>query len=138
MNKSFECRVNPKGKGIYQKQCKGLSELAPMTAPILFWMEGNSSIDFGLANHLQKFYFGWVKKNNPFFFFFFFSKHVLQSYQPHFRACNLSSSCPSYIFGGPNTLVSSVSKSNAHNSISSAIIHSNVSSTVPLPSFVLM
>jgi hypothetical protein len=29
----------------------GLSEPAPMTAPVLFWMEGNSSTDFGLANH---------------------------------------------------------------------------------------
>jgi hypothetical protein len=30
-----------------------LSEPAPMTAPVLFWMVGNSSIDFGLANYLQ-------------------------------------------------------------------------------------
>jgi hypothetical protein len=31
----------------------GLSEPAPMTAPVPFWMEGNSSNDFGLANDLQ-------------------------------------------------------------------------------------
>jgi hypothetical protein len=30
-------------------------------------MEGNSSIDFGLASHLQQFHFGWVfKKMSPF------------------------------------------------------------------------
>jgi hypothetical protein len=45
----------------------GLNEPAPMIAPILFWMEGNSSINFGLANHLQQFHFGWVlKKKFPF------------------------------------------------------------------------
>jgi hypothetical protein len=55
----------------------GLSEPAPMTAPVLFWMEGNSS-----------------------------------------RTCKPFSSSPSYIFGGPNILVSSVSRSNVHNSIS--------------------
>jgi hypothetical protein len=36
---------------------QGLSEPVPMTAPVPFWMEGNSSIDFGLANHLQQFHF---------------------------------------------------------------------------------
>jgi hypothetical protein len=36
----------------------GFNEPAPNTAPILFWMEGSSSINFGLANHLQKFHFG--------------------------------------------------------------------------------
>jgi hypothetical protein len=30
----------------------GLSEPAPMIASVPVWMEGNSSIDFGLANHL--------------------------------------------------------------------------------------
>jgi hypothetical protein len=75
-----------------------------------------------------------------FFFFFLFFKLVLQTYQPHFRVCNPSSIFPFYIFGGPNNLVSSASKSNAHNSISSAIIHCaiaiicfNMNSIVPLP-----
>jgi len=39
---------------------QGLSEATPMTAPVLFWMEGNSSIDFGLANHLQQFHFAQI------------------------------------------------------------------------------
>jgi hypothetical protein len=39
---------------------QGLSEPTPMTAPVLFWMEGSSSIDFGLANHLQQFHFAQV------------------------------------------------------------------------------
>jgi len=53
-----------------QIQATNLNELAPMTVPIPFWMEGNSSTDFGLANHLQQFHFGRVfrKKNRPFFF----------------------------------------------------------------------
>jgi hypothetical protein len=54
-------------------------------------------------------------------------KRVLQTYQNHFNAWNpfSSSLC---IFGGPNTLMSSVSKSNAHNSITPS----------PMPSLVLM
>jgi hypothetical protein len=37
-------------------------------------MEGNSSIDFGLANYLQQFHFGRVfKKNIAFYFDLFFS-----------------------------------------------------------------
>jgi hypothetical protein len=51
---------------------------------------------------------------------------------------NPSSSSPSYIFGGPNILVSSVSRSNAHSSISSVIARSNVSSIVPSSSLVLV
>jgi hypothetical protein len=39
---------------------QGLSEPALMTAPVPFWMEGSSSIDFGLANHLQQFHFAQV------------------------------------------------------------------------------
>jgi hypothetical protein len=105
----------------------GLSEPTPMTTLVPFRMEGNSSIDFGLANHLQHVHFGWVYKKFPFLNFFF--KLVLQTYQPHFKACNPSSSLLC-IFGGPNILVSSVSKSNIHNSISSAITHFNVSSIV--------
>jgi len=65
------------------------------------------------------------KKNFPFFLTFFSFKPILQTYQPHFRTWNPSS--PSCIFGGPNTLMSSVSKNNAHNSISNAIACSNVS-----------
>ncbi len=54
----------------------GLSEPAPMTPPILFWLEGNSSTDFGLDNHLQQFHFGQVfKKTSPFFDLFFFQTH---------------------------------------------------------------
>jgi hypothetical protein len=45
----------------------GLNEPTPMIAPILFWMEGNSSINFGLANHLQQFHFGWVLKKKSLF-----------------------------------------------------------------------
>jgi hypothetical protein len=36
----------------------GLNEPTPMTTLVLFWIEGNSSINFGLANHLQQFHFG--------------------------------------------------------------------------------
>ncbi len=74
-------------------------------------------------------------------FFFFFSKPLLQ------RVCKALFSLFSCIFGGPNILVSSVSKSNMHNSISSTIVCSsvkvhcaiatacsNVSSISPLPS----
>jgi len=104
-----------------------LSAPALMTTPVLFWVEGNSSIDFGLANHLQQFHFGQVKKNVTLFFLFSF-KHVLQTYQPHFKSCNPSSSFLSCIHGGPNTIMSSVSKSIVHNSISNAITHSNVTS----------
>jgi hypothetical protein len=43
-----------------------------MTAPVLFWMESNSSTDFGLTNHLQQFQFGWVfKKTSPLLAFSF-------------------------------------------------------------------
>jgi hypothetical protein len=52
---------------------------------------------------------------------FFFFKPVLQTYQSHSRACNPLPSSPSCIFGGPNTLASSVSKSNVHSSISNAL-----------------
>jgi hypothetical protein len=105
----------------------GLSEPAPMT-PILFWMEGNSSTNFGLANHLQQFHFGWVlKETSPFFWPFFFQTRFT-NYQPHSRTHNPSS--PSYIFGEPNILVSSVSKNNAHNPIPSTIACSNMSSIV--------
>ncbi len=45
---------------------QGLSEPTPMTAPVPFWMEGNSSIDFGFANYLQQFHFTWVLKKSPF------------------------------------------------------------------------
>jgi hypothetical protein len=91
-----------------------------------------------LANHLQQFHFAQVfKKEVPFFWPFFF-KPVLQTYQPHSRACNPSYSSPSCIFGGPNTLMSSVSRRKTHNSISSAITCSSVSSIVSLPSLVLM
>jgi hypothetical protein len=31
---------------------RGLSEPASMTTLVPFWMEGNSSTDFGLANHV--------------------------------------------------------------------------------------
>jgi hypothetical protein len=41
----------------------GLSEPTPMTTVVPFWMEGNSSTDFGLANHLQQVHFEWVLKN---------------------------------------------------------------------------
>jgi hypothetical protein len=94
----------------------GLSELPSMT-PILFWMEGNSSTNFGLANYLQQ--LGWVfKETSPFFWPFFFQT-CFTNYQPHSRTCNPSS--PFYIFCEPNILVSSVSKNNTHNSISSTI-----------------
>jgi hypothetical protein len=66
---------------------------------------------------------------HPFWFLCFFFKPVLQTYHPHSRACNPYS--PSFIFGGPNTLLSSISRSNAHNSISDAIAHSSVSFIVP-------
>jgi hypothetical protein len=36
----------------------GLSEPAPMTAPVAFWMDGNSSTDFGFANHCNSFILG--------------------------------------------------------------------------------
>jgi len=135
--------LNPVGTAsvpvqIANYKLQGLSESAPMTAPVPFWIEGNSSIDFGLANHLQQFHFAQVfKKEVPFFLPFFF-KPVLQTYQPHSRACNPSYSSPSCIFGGPNTLMSSVSGRKTHNSISSAITCSSVSSIVSLPSLVLM
>ncbi len=38
----------------------GLSEPTPMIILVPFWMEGNLSTDFGLANHLQQVHFGWV------------------------------------------------------------------------------
>jgi hypothetical protein len=55
-----------------------------MTVPIPFWMEGNSSTDFGLANHLQQFHFGRVfrKKNRPFFFDLFFSNPFYKPTNP--------------------------------------------------------
>jgi hypothetical protein len=37
---------------------RSLSEPAPMTPPVPFWMEGNSSIDFGFANNVEQFHFG--------------------------------------------------------------------------------
>jgi hypothetical protein len=52
-----------------------LSGPTPMTTPIPFWMEGNSSTDFGLVNHLQQFQFSRVLKKHPFFFTFFFQTH---------------------------------------------------------------
>ncbi len=67
---------------------------------------------------------GFLRKRTPFFWPFFFQTHFT-NYQPHSRTCNPSS--PSYIFGEPNILVSSVSKNNAHNSISSTIACSIVS-----------
>jgi hypothetical protein len=79
---------------------QGLSEPSPMTAPVPFRMEGNSSIDFGLANYLQQFHFARLFKNKRPFSLTFFFKPVLQTYQPHSRACNASSSSPSCIFGG--------------------------------------
>jgi hypothetical protein len=88
-------------------------------------MEGNSSTDFGLADHLQQFHFGRVLKKLPLFFDRFSFKPGLQTYKLHFRACNPSS--PSCIFGGPNTLMSSVLGNNAHNSIPNAMAGSNVS-----------
>jgi hypothetical protein len=50
-----------------------------------------------------------LEKKVPFLFDLFFFEPVLQTYQPHSRACNPSSSSPSCIFGWPNILVSSVS-----------------------------
>jgi hypothetical protein len=44
----------------YSLMVSSLNEPAPMIAPILFWMDGNSSTDFGLANHVQHFHFGWI------------------------------------------------------------------------------
>ncbi len=114
-------------------QDANLSELGPMIASILFWMEGNSSTNFGLANHLQQFHFGRVKKKLSPFFYLFFSNSFYKSTNPILGHANPFSSSPSWIFGGPNTLVSNVFKNNTHNSISNAIAHSNVSCIVPLP-----
>jgi hypothetical protein len=91
--------------------------------PVPFWMEGNSSTNFWVGQPPPTVLL-WVglKNNNPFFwlFFFFPPKPVLQTYHPpHSRACNPYS--PSCIFGGPNTLLSSISRSNAHNSIFNTI-----------------
>jgi hypothetical protein len=104
-----------------------LSEPTRITTLVPFWMEDDSSTNFGLPNHLQQVNFQWVKKKSPSLTCFF--KLVLQTYQTHFKACNPSSSLPC-IFGGPSSLVSSVSRSNAHHSISSAITRFNVSSNV--------
>jgi hypothetical protein len=85
----------------------------------------------------------WLSlKKSPLFELFFSNPFykptnpILQTYQPHSRACNPSS--PSYIFCGPNTLVSRVSRSNAHSSIFNIVAHSSVSSIVPSPSLVVM
>jgi hypothetical protein len=45
-----------------------------MTAPVLFWMEGNPSTDFGFGQPLQQFHFVWELeiKNSYFFTHFFF------------------------------------------------------------------
>jgi hypothetical protein len=51
---------------------KGLSEPAPMTTLVPFWMEGNSSTDFGLATTCNSFILGGLKKKSPLFFNFFF------------------------------------------------------------------
>ncbi len=112
---------------------QGLSEPAPMTPPNLFWMEGNSSIDFGLANHLQQFHFGRVFKKTSFFLKpFFFQTHFTNLPTP-FQ--DLQSLFPFLHFWWPNILMSSVFRNNAHNSISSVIACSNVNTIVPCHKF---
>jgi hypothetical protein len=107
----------------------GLEWPCPCDYTNLFWMEGNSSIK---ADHLVSFWVGFEKKNS---FCFNLIKHVLQTYQPHFRAYSLSSSSLSHIVGGPNIPTSSVSKSNIHSFVSSTIVHFSVRSIMPLPMF---
>jgi len=41
----------------------GLSEPTPMTTLVPFWMEGNSSTDFGLVTTCNRFILGGFKKN---------------------------------------------------------------------------
>ncbi len=80
------CWVLPKESGIFKisthrswhdmclfGECFSLSELTPMIAPIPFWMEGNSSTNFGLlvANHLQIVSFLASLKKGPFFYLYF-------------------------------------------------------------------
>ncbi len=92
---------------------------------ILGWLTTNNN-----------FILGGLKKMSPFLLPLFFNL-VLQTYQPHYKACNPSSSSPYCIFGVPNILVSSVFRNNMHSSISSAIAHSSVSSIVPSPLLIL-
>jgi hypothetical protein len=73
-----------------------------MIAPIPFWMDDNSSINFGLANHLQIVSFLACFKKSPFVYLYF--SNPLQTYQTYSRAYNLSFS-PFCIFGGLNNLV---------------------------------
>jgi hypothetical protein len=97
------CWVSPKERGIFKisthrsrcdiclfGECFSLNELAPMIAPVPFWMEGNSSTNFGLVSHLQIVSFLASLKKSPFFYLYFSN--------PFYKLTNLTSGLTTFPF----------------------------------------